>query len=384
MLNKVYIDSDVYTEAKKRIRYLINKFDNIIVCFSGGKDSLALLSLTEEVYKEMGITEKVKVVFRDEEVIPDDVLHFVQEKAESGKYDFRYYAIPLVSNKFCLGKTEKYVQWDRNRRWLRQPPPYAIRLKDDEYREYDQYTADEFITKDEVGSVALLNGVRADESLLRLSGLCQKSTENYISQKNKRIAICKPIYDWSENDIFLYFFKKKIQYCVIYDMQMLNRDVMRVSTPLHSEAAKNFHKLKTIYPTFYQQLCELFPDMLLQSRYSRSIEKSEKSFTDYEKSFNGVRQFIYDTLEDPHQRDLALITVNSAERTRTNNIKRYPDRHNFGGYPLLYVFQTIAGGGYKRKTIMPRKTPSPEDIIFEQQAELEARNKTKKNNDNEI
>ena len=105
MDKKKYIDSDVYTEAKKRIKHIINAFDDIIVCFSGGKDSLCVLSLVDEVYAELGIKEKVKVCFRDEELIPDDVIDFVKSKAESGKYDFRYYAIPLKSTKFILGKT---------------------------------------------------------------------------------------------------------------------------------------------------------------------------------------------------------------------------------------------------------------------------------------
>lgn len=75
-MKKEYIDTDVYTEAKKRIRHIIETFDSILVCFSGGKDSLAVLCLVEEVYKEMGITRKIKVVFRDEELIPDDVVRF--------------------------------------------------------------------------------------------------------------------------------------------------------------------------------------------------------------------------------------------------------------------------------------------------------------------
>ena len=381
MLNKVYIDSDVYTEAKKRIRYCMKKFDNILVCFSGGKDSLALLSLVEEVYQEDGIKEKIKVVFRDEEVIPDDVLKFVQEKAESGKYDFRYYAIPLESNKFVLGKTERYVQWDRNRKWLRQPPPYAIRLKDDEYKEYSQYSADDFICKDLKGTVGMLNGVRADESLLRLAGLCAKKVENYISANSKKIYIVKPIYDWSEQDIFLYFYKKNIKYCVIYDMQTLNGDTLRVSTPLHSESAKKFHKLKTLYPMFYQQLCDLFPDMLLQSRYYKEYGTTAKNLEDYEKSFDGIRQWCEDNLDDEHQRELAINVVNKAERTRTNNIAKGKGR-NYGGYPLLYVFQTILGGGYKRGSIMPLKDPAPAHIIYEQEAVMEARKREKEQAEN--
>lgn len=59
-----YTGNDVLTEAKKRIEHIIDTFDNVLVAFSGGKDSWVLLNLVEEVYRELGITEKLKVFFR--------------------------------------------------------------------------------------------------------------------------------------------------------------------------------------------------------------------------------------------------------------------------------------------------------------------------------
>lgn len=259
MDKKKYIDSDVYTEAKKRIRHVINSFDTILVAFSGGKDSLCTMELVDEVYKEMGITEKVKVFFRDEELIPDDVIDFVKAHAESGRWDFRYYAIPLKSSKFILGNTYDYVQWDKDRQWLRQPPEYAIRLKDGDNRVFSQYDADEFICSNEKGRVAIITGIRADESLARLQSCCVKRNENYINgTTSKRIKLVKPIYDWTERDLFVYFFQHKIKYCEIYDNQMWNGQQLRVATPLHAECSKRFDKLRTLYPKFYQQLVDIF------------------------------------------------------------------------------------------------------------------------------
>lgn len=367
-VTKKYIDSDVYTEAKKRIKHIINAFDTILVCFSGGKDSLCTLKQVEEVYKEMGINEKVKVVFRDEELIPDDVIDFVKEMAESGQYDFRYYAIPLKSSKFILGTTYDYVQWDKDREWLRQPPDYAIRLEEGDNRVFDQYTADEFICKDLKGKVAMLTGIRSDESLIRFRSCVNKRNENYINavKSSKRIMLCKPIYDWTEKDIFVYFHHNNVRYCPIYDAEMLNGQQLRVSTPLHAESSKKFDKLKTLYPVFYDQLVELFPEMIVQGMYWKQYER--KSVIDgYDHSFNGIHKFIDDTITDKNQNKLAHERVKMCESMRRKREREGTAGDNFGGYPILYVFKTIIAGQFKR-TIQPKRDLSEDDLQYEEGA----------------
>ena len=373
-IREVYIDTDVYTEAKKRIKKVILGFDTIIVSFSGGKDSLVVLKLVEEVYQELGIKEKVNVAFNDEELIPDYVVNFVQDIYKSGRYNFRYYCYPLESNKFVLGDTKMYIQWDPNRRWLRQPPEFALRPEPGDTRIYSQYTMDGVMAQGYKGRIANLLGIRAEESLMRRNSCKTKLNENYIcSSSEPRVSVVKPIYDWSEKDVFLYFYKNNITYCPLYDAQMWAGDRLRVSTPLHSQNAKNFDRLKVTCPVFYQQVVDLFPEMKLNERYYKQMyAQRDDVIAKYPKTFEGVLAFCYDTYDDPVIRAKMEKALRSAWHTRQQKMKTERGREILGGYPLRYLFRAVMIGEYKNGLTPQHKGRlSQKDIDFEKGLDLD-------------
>lgn len=357
-----YIDTDVLTEAKKRINHIIDTFDKLFVCFSGGKDSLVVLNLLEEVYKERGITEKIRVIFRDEELIPDDVIEFVQWHARQPKYEFYYYAVPLYSEKFILGQTFSYVQWEEGRTWIRPKPDFAI--KESGGQVFDQHSMDDFCTKGHKGKIALLNGIRTDESLIRFRSVVNKKNECFISASDKpSVKLCKPIYDWSEMDVFKYLHDRNIKYCAIYDQQMWNGQALRVATPLHAESAKRFDKLRTLYPVFYQQLVEMFPEMLAQEKYWGEYDRFA-IIKSYKHGWDGIIQYIRERIPDTEMRRLAMKRVIQSKSIRENKLARGEGLENFGGYPILYVFKCIVAGQFER-VIQASATPSQHDIEYE-------------------
>lgn len=370
MDERQYIDTDVLTEAKKRILHLYDTFDSLWVSFSGGKDSLVVLNLVEEVYRENGIKEKPNVLFYDEELIDNSVISFVESYYETDRFNFIWLAVPLHSNKFILGKTFDYVQWDPNRNWIRSKPDFAItQLTNNKEQVFDQYTLDDALFNQYLkikGRIAVLTGIRAQESIIRLKSCLNKKNENYICTSGcSNVKKAKPIYDWSERDVFKYFLDRQIEYCQIYDNQFWNGQQLRVSTPLHSEYSKRFSKLRTLYPQFYEQLVSIFPEMLVQERYWNELDRYSVMYS-YPKSFDGIRQYIFENIEDLKQKELALSRIDSIEKVKTNKQKRNPSDH--GGYPLLAVFRYVVNGQYKRMM-----TPKGGMTKQEEEYEIESR-----------
>jgi len=352
--------NDVLTEAKNRIRYVLDKFDKIYISFSWGKDSLVTLKLYEEVLDELWRQdEKINVIFRDEELIPDSVIDFVAEMAKNPRYNFKWFAVPMKSNKFILGQTIEYIQWDPKRKWIREKPKNAI-VSD---KLYDQYSMDWLQCEWDKWRIWFMTWIRADESLVRLNSVLVKKDEPFIVTSSVQNAkLIKPIYDWREVDIFKYLYERKIPYSKIYDLQYWNWEALRVSTPLHSEASKEFSKIMTRTPKFYQQLVDLFPEMIAQERYWKELDRYSK-IREFEPTVDSMVKFI-NTEIDISMRPLAMERIRQVLAIRQNKMNKW-QLHNLWGYPYFYLYKTLINGSFKR-AIQAQIKMSPHDIKFEQ------------------
>lgn len=335
------------TAARERIAHVYDAFDHTVVMFSGGKDSLALLLLVAEHHKENNLGP-VKVAFRHEEVINPSVLRFVEGFRDKDWCELYWFCLTMENGKFVLGQRERYLEWDPNREWVGEQPEWAITNADLGLpldKRMDQNSVDDYIA-DHIcppGKVAFFTGIRAAESLVRFRSVTQKLNENYISSiehnAKSRVKLCKPIYDWQENDVLKFIHDCGEEWCPVYEAQDIAGIGLRVSTALHVVAAKKFDKLAEIEPEFYQRIVDVFPDMLDQARYWHDFDQ-DAVIRDYKgKGWNGVMRYIEDHVP-PESKRTAI------QRTRLWRSRHENDPEN---YPIDLLLKTLAFGTVKQR-----------------------------------
>jgi phosphoadenosine phosphosulfate reductase family protein len=208
---------------------------------------------------------------------------------------------------------------------------------------------DAFTAKRYCGKIAFVTGIRASESIMRYRACVNKLNENYINAVTdpaaRHVNLCKPLFDWEENDVFRYFYDRQITYCPIYDTQMWSGSSLRVSTPLHAESAKKFDRVRVQSPDFYERLIAVFPEMLAHERYYRELDR-ETIRERYGQSYEGVRAWIEENIEDEQNHKKAVERYLCA-MTRA---RKWPD-----AYPPRHLLMAFMSGGYKRE-ILPLRT----------------------------
>lgn len=337
-----YLEIDVLEAAIARCKYILSRYDDVIISFSGGKDSIVVLELMDMVRIEMGITKKLKVLFWDEELISDAHHDFLVKIYNTERFDFKWVCAPLKSEKFILGDSRPYIQWDVTREFVRTPPEFAIKLFHlNPSSEHDIFNQ---VFRDEFSNFGLCLGLRAAESLNRKNGVFASANieRPYEIQDGMNGAKLKPIYDWSEKDIFKFLLDFKVEYAPVYDGQIWAGAALRVATPFTNEGAKHLDQLKVIDPLFYDRLITVFPEMSAQERYYKHYDE-DVIYEKYGINKTGILKFIEENLHG-RNKERCLKQLVSIWTSRLDSIKNGTKPV----YPLIHVFKSVYKGDYKR------------------------------------
>tara|TARA_R110000744_G_scaffold89973_4_gene174857 strand:- start:3591 stop:4775 length:1185 start_codon:yes stop_codon:yes gene_type:complete len=262
--NRVYLGKNVFDESLDRIRYLFDEFENVVVGFSGGKDSTTCLELSLIVAKEKNRLP-LKVMFLDQEAEWQCTIDYVEEVMNRPDVEPLWFQIPLkIGNSASLNEEWHYC-WDVNTtEWMREKSPMSIH--DNVYgsdRFADLFTkifAKDFKDK----KACYISGVRCEESPARNMALTGQVTYKGITwgknlSKKEDHYTFYPIYDWSVWDVWVGIFKGSHNYNKLYDYYYQNGKgikKMRVSNVHHETAINDLPFMQEIEKDTWNKIVE--------------------------------------------------------------------------------------------------------------------------------
>ena len=255
---KIFLNQNVYDAAIERIEYLFDEFENIVVSFSGGKDSTVTLELALEVARRRKRLP-LKVYFLDQEAEWRSVIEYVGEVMHRGEIDPLWIQVPIFLPN-SLSQDEPFlITWEPGKKWMREKDPIAIQdghvLKGEAEKEAKTgYWYTYFIKSMEQlfpdQPACFLAGMRAEESPKRLAGLTTGQTYKAITWGKKLNEAIHhytfyPIFDWCVGDVWKYIHDNDHPYCKIYD------EFYRYGLPIKDMRVSNLHHESAIKSLFY-------------------------------------------------------------------------------------------------------------------------------------
>jgi predicted phosphoadenosine phosphosulfate sulfurtransferase len=251
---KIYLKENVYDAALSRIRFLFDEFENVVVSFSGGKDSTVILNLALIVAEEKGRLP-LKVAFLDQEAEWQNVIDYIRTVMTDKRVEPWWFQIPIRMTNSTSNEQHYLECWKDGGDWMREREPFALTE--------NVYNTDRFhkmfpaIQKYHWADkpLCVLAGIRAEESTGRLAGLTSDATYKWVTwgktvHKDLKHYNFYPIYDWSYTDVWKSIHDNKWSYSKVYDY------FYQYGIPPIKMRVSNLHHETAVHQLFYLQEIE--------------------------------------------------------------------------------------------------------------------------------
>lgn len=286
---KKIIDKNVYELAKERIHTAYDKLDNLVVMFSGGKDSTACLNIVLEVAAERGIEKPVEVHHFDEEAIPYETEHYVRRVASLPAVELKWWCLPIVHRNACSVNQPWWYPWanEDKQKWVRPLPPEGL-TRVDKYLSDDpkcRLTVPEMngflFPPEKYGNVGIVMGIRADESLTRtraiLAGRSREDVHIFKYDEGSaqgNVYKVYPVYDWSTKDIWTAPKRFGWDYNTAYDVMDkagIRPNDQRCAPPYGEEPMRGLYQFRELFPDIWPKMQMRVEGAATAARYSQTV-----------------------------------------------------------------------------------------------------------------
>ncbi len=262
---RIYRNKNVKDAAIERINYLFDEFENVVVGFSGGKDSTTVLNLALKVAEEKNRLP-LSVLWIDQEAEWQGTVDYAKKVFQDKRIKPYWFQMPMVITNNASSYHRFSYCWNEKEKdkWIH--PQDEMSLKENKYGTerfhnlFEKIFAVEFKNQ----KSCYLAGVRTEESPKRFVALTNVAAYKWITwgkvlNKKYEHYTFYPIYDWSYTDVWKYINENGIEYNKVYDGMYrhgITVQNMRISNLHHETSIQSLLLVQEIEPQTWNKIVD--------------------------------------------------------------------------------------------------------------------------------